>query len=198
MNALAQPRLSLQQYLAWEAGQTERHEYHRGEVFLMVGARRAHGRVVSNLVRRLSEALDGSPCQVFAESMKLQVADDTILYPDLFVTCDPADLATEQIFRAPTLVVEVLSPSTGGYDRGQKFALYRRMPALREYLLVDPEARRVDDFLRRDDGTWTFSDYSAGDAVHLASLAVTLSLAQVFEGVDPPDAPAADAAAAGA
>lgn len=198
MNALAQPRLSLPQYLAWEAEQTERHEYHRGEVFLMGGARRAHGRVVSNLNAALVTALRGSPCQVFTEAMKLQVADDTILYPDLFVTCDPADLATEQIFRAPTLVVEVLSPSTGGYDRGQKFALYRRVPALREYLLVDPEARRVDDFLRREDGTWTFSDLSAGDTVPLASLGVALSLAQVFEGVDPPGDPVADAAVAGA
>ena len=77
-----------------------------------MGGQRTHGRVVSNLNRRLAEQLDASPCQVFAEGTKVQIAADTILYPDLFVTCDQADLATEMIFRSPTLVIEVLSPST--------------------------------------------------------------------------------------
>ena len=125
MNAVPQAKMSLEAFLAWENAQPERHEFHRGEVFAMVGARRAHGRVVSNLNRRLNEKLEGSPCQAFAETMKLQIGADTILYPDIFVTCDKADLATEVIFRAPTVVVEVLSPSTQGYDRSQKFALYR-------------------------------------------------------------------------
>ena len=82
--------------------------------FAMVGARRVRGRVVGNLAREIGLALKGSPCQVFHEGMKLQAADDTVLYPDLFVTCDKGDLATEHVFRAPTVVFEVLSPSTPG------------------------------------------------------------------------------------
>lgn len=109
----------------------------------MVDARRSHGRVVLNLARRLAEQVDGSPCQVFVEAMKVQVADDTILYSDVFVTCDKADLATEVIFRAPTLVIEVLSPATQAYDRSQKLALYRRLASLREYILVDPARIRA-------------------------------------------------------
>ena len=92
----------------------------------MVDARRSHGRVVLNLARRLAEQVDGSPCQVFVEAMKVQVADDTIFYPDLFVTCDRDDLRTEVIFCAPLLVVEVLSPGTQAYDRSREFALSSR------------------------------------------------------------------------
>ena len=129
----AQPRMTLEEFLAWETVQVERHEFVRGEVFAMVGARRVHGRVVMNLGRLLGNALLGSPCAVYAETMKVQV-DDAILYPDLFVTCDARDLSTDQLFVAPTLVIEVLSPSTQAYDRSLKFAPYRRLPSLREYL----------------------------------------------------------------
>jgi Uma2 family endonuclease len=184
VTALVQPQLSLEEFLAWEGAQPERHEFHRGEVFAMVGARRSHGRVVSNLNAAFVAALKGSRCQVFAESMKLQIADDTILYPDVFVTCDPGDLATDVIFRAPTLVVEVLSPSTHGYDRSQKFALYRRIPTLVEYILVDPDSRRVEAFRRSAAGEWTFHDMSDDAALHAASIDARVPLAEVFDGVE--------------
>lgn len=186
MSVVTQPLLTLDDFLRWENAQIDKHEFHRGEVFALVGARRSHGRIVSNLVRRLSEALDGSPCQVFAEGMKLQIAEDTILYPDVFVTCDKADLATEQIFRSPTLVIEVLSPTTQGYDRSQKFALYRRVASLQEYLLVDPDSRRVEAFRRMPDGAWMFADMSDGSVLQAASIGAALSLADVFDGVTPP------------
>jgi Uma2 family endonuclease len=183
MNAPAHPKLSLEAYMAWEELQPERHEFYRGEVFAMVGAKRVHGRVVNNLARRLSEALDGTPCQVFHEGMKLQIGEDTVLYPDLFVTCDKADLATEQVFRAPTLVVEVLSASTQGYDRGQKFALYRRLESLKEFILVDPENRRVEAFRRTADSQWVLCDMSEADTLHAASLNLSVPMAEVFAGM---------------
>ena len=186
MNAMTQPKLTLSEFLAWENEQPGKHEFYRGEVFAMVGARRVHGRVVSNLNRRLSEALDGSPCQVFSENMKVQIDAETILYPDIFVTCDRADLATDLIFRAPTLVVEVLSPSTQAYNRSQKFALYRRLASLQEYILVDPDTRRVEGFRRRDDGLWVLHDMSDGDMLEAASVGANILLAEVFDGVDPP------------
>jgi Uma2 family endonuclease len=183
MNALTQPKLSLQAYLAWEAAQPERHEFYRGEVFAMVGAKRIHGVVVGNLAFELRRALKGTPCQVFHEGMKLQIADDAVLYPDVFVTCDKGDLVTEQIFRAPTLVAEVLSPSTQGYDRSQKFALYRRIPSLKEYLLIDPEARRAEAFIRQGDDTWVLNDMSEGETLHATSLGLSMPMAEVFAGI---------------
>ncbi|MCY7314375.1 MAG: Uma2 family endonuclease [Rubrivivax sp.] len=186
MNALTQPRLSLEAYLAWENEQPEKHEFHRGEIFAMVGARRVHGRVQGNLSRELGVLLKGSPCQVFVDGMKVQIGDDTILYPDIFVTCDKADLRTDLIFRAPTLVVEVLSPSTQAYDRSAKFALYRRIPALREYILVDPDTRRVEAFRRGADGLWVLHDMSETDTLVAASIDARVAMADVFDGIDPP------------
>ena len=183
--ALVQRKMSLDEFLAWENEQPDRHEYYQGEVFAMVGGRRTHGRVVLNLARRLGERLEGSPCQVFAESMKVQIAADTILYPDVFVTCDKADLATEMIFRSPRLVIEVLSPSTQAYNRSQKFALYRRLASLQEYILVDPDTRRVEGFRRGEDGLWVLHDMSQDEAMECASIGCKVTLAQVFQGMDP-------------
>ena len=180
------PTWSLDDFLTWENAQVEKHEFYRGEVFAMVGGRRTHGRVVLNLGYALNARLAGSPCQVFAEGMKVQIGTDTILYPDIFVTCDKVDLATEMIFRAPMLVVEVLSPSTQAYDRSQKFALYRRLASLQEYLLIDPESRRVEAFRRNADDQWVFHDMSQDELLAVPCLSVTVPMAQVFDGVDPP------------
>lgn len=182
------PRLTLEDFLLWENEQPDKHEFYKGEVFAMVGGRRVHGRVVANLTSALINALRGSPCQVFAESMKVQPADDTILYPDLFVTCDAADLRTDMIFRAPKLVIEVLSPSTQAYDRSLKFALYRRMASLQEYLLVDPDTRRVEGFRIGADGLWVLHDMSERSAVSLASIGCEIAMTDVFDGVEPPPA----------
>ena len=178
--------LSLAAFLEWENAQPERHEFHRGEVFAMVGGRRSHGRVVANLMRRLGNLLDETPCQAFSESMKVQIGDETILYPDIFVTCDKADLGTEMIFRSPKLVIEVLSPTTQAYDRSQKFALYRSLASLEEYILVDPETRRIEGFRRGSDGLWVLHDMSQDEAMVAASIGCRVSLAEVFDGVDPP------------
>ena len=176
--------MTLEEFLAWENQQPDRNEFHRGEVFAMVGARRAHGRVVSNLTRHFGNLLDGTPCQVFAEGMKVQIGTDTILYPDIFVTCDKADLATEMIFRAPTLVLEVLSPTTQAYDRSQKFALYRRIDSLQEYVLVDPDTRRIEVFRRGADGLWDLHDQSDDEALVAASIGCTVRMIDVFAGID--------------
>lgn len=190
MNVLTQPRITLENYLEWENAQPDRHEFYRGEVFAMVGARRSHGCVIGNLMRQFGNQLADSPCRAFCENMKLQIADDTILYPDVFVTCDRADLATDLIFRSPTLVVEVLSPSTQSYDRSQKFALYRRIPSLQEYILIDPDTQRVEGFRRNAAGQWVLHDMSDGPSLEAASIGASMTLADVFDGVQPSPAEA--------
>jgi len=180
------PKLTLMEYLKWENQQPDRNEFYRGEVFVGVVAWRKHGRVVSNLSRHLGNQLAGTPCQLFAEGMKVQIGDDTVLYPDIFVTCDKADLATDMIFKSPTLVIEVLLPSTQAYDRSAKFALYRRIPSLLEYILIDPETRRVEAFRRDDQGRWVLADMSDDEVMVAQSVNCSVTLADVFDGVDPP------------
>ena len=181
---LQQEKLTLQAYLDWENAHPERHEFYRGEVFAMVGGRRSHGRVTANLVMHLGLQLKGTPCQIFSESMKIQIADDTILYPDIFVTCDRQDLQTEMIFRAPTLVIEVLSPSTQAYDRSQKFALYRRLSSLKEYALIDPDTRRAEVFRINADGHFVLFDMSESESLELTSIGCKLAMTEVFDGID--------------
>ena len=176
-------KLTLDAFLEWENAQDTRNEFYRGQVFAMVGARRSHGTVVSNLVRHLGNAFDGTPCRVFHEGMKLQVADDAILYPDVFVTCDKTDLTTEMLFKAPTLVIEVLSPATEGYDRSDKFALYLRLLSLKEYVLINPENRRVESFLRGADDLFVLHDMSESETVRFLSLDVKVPAAAVFAGL---------------
>lgn len=181
---LPDQKLTLQAYLAWENEQLERHEFYRGVVFAMTGGRRSHGRVTANLVMHLGLHLKGTPCQVFSESMKVQISDDSVLYPDIFVTCDRQDLQTEMIFRAPILVIEVLSPSTQAYDRSQKFALYRRLPSMKEYVLIDPETRRAEAFRINGDGLFTLYDMSESEILELASIDCKVAMTDVFAGID--------------
>lgn len=176
-------KLSLADFLEWEAQQEGRHEFVRGETYAMVGGLRTHGRVVMNLGRHLGNALEGSRCEVYAESMQLQVGQN-ICYPDVFVTCDPRDLVTERVFVAPTLIIEVLSPSTGNYDRSLKFALYRQLASLKEYVLVDPDTRRVEAFRLGGSGDWTFHDMSDDTGMVLKSVGCEIPVAAVFAGVE--------------
>ena len=178
-------RLSLQEFLAWEEEQAERHEFHSGEVFAIVGARRVHGLIALNIAAALKTQLKGSPCRAFADPMKVRVGADTILYPDVFVTCDNGDLRTEQVFSAPTVVVEVLSPSTQSYDRGPKFTLYRSLPSLREYMLVDPDTREVQLFRRGADGLFTLHDLTGREQIRLESVGCELQASDVFDGLEP-------------
>lgn len=194
-HALIRPRPSVDDFLAWEQAQAERHEFVGGEVFAMVGARRVHNLVVGNLFAELKRQLKGTPCRAFVESAKLQVADD-LFYPDVFVTCDARDLRTEQLFVAPTLIAEVLSPSTEAFDRGLKFTAYRRLPSLREYLLVDPDRREVQLFRRGGDGLFTLHDLSGVAVVNCASIGCRVTAEELFDGLDLGPAPGEGAPAA--
>jgi Uma2 family endonuclease len=132
-------------YLAWEATQTERHEYLAGEVFAMVGARLSHNLVANNIYHLLREHIKGGPYRAYTFEAKVRIeAVDAFFYPDVVVSCEAHDRVGEDRFLShPVLVVEVLSESTAAYDRGQKFAAYRQLVDLQEVVLVDIDARNV-------------------------------------------------------
>jgi Uma2 family endonuclease len=175
--AALQMPMSAAEFLAWDALQTVKHEFVQGEVFAMAGASKAHVAVTLNVAMALRKHLRGSPCSTFITDMKLQVeAADAFFYPDVMVTCSAADAADLLVVREPTLLVEVLSPTTAAYDRGAKFAAYRRLPSLREVVLIDPDSRRCDVFRKGADaaGLWVLHPFEPGQAVHLASVALDL------------------------
>lgn len=180
-----QPFFDAQAYLAWEAEQSTKHEYHDGEVFAMAGASDAHVTVAGNVYMALRNHLRGSPCSVFISDMKLRVEEDNaFFYPDVFVTCAESDRGQSHSKSAPVLVVEVLSPATSAYDRGAKFAAFRKLPTLREYALIDPERLSLDLFRREGDSKrWVLHPIEAGGHVEWASVGLQVPLEALYEDV---------------
>jgi Uma2 family endonuclease len=178
-------RMTMAEFLAWEAEQPDRHEFYRGEIFAMVGGSLRHNRVILNLASRIGGHLDGTPCQVFAEGVKVGLTEG-YLYPDVMVTCGRAEAGDEQVVTDPKLVIEVMSPSTKGYDKRDKFILYRSLESLREYVLIDPADRRVEVFTLADAAAekWTMVDQSRAEALTLSSIDLMMPMEAVFKGVE--------------
>ena len=178
--------LSGEEYLAWEAEQQEKHEFMAGEIFAMVGASARHVTICLNIASALREHLRGGPCRTYIADMKLRVeAADAWFYPDVMVTCDPDDHPRELDKTAPTLIVEVLSPSTEAFDRGAKFAAYRTLLSLQEYLLIDPDSGSVELYRRDADDHWVLFADESEQAVDLQSIDLQLTRATVFEDAEP-------------
>ncbi len=177
--------LTAEEFIAWESGQRERHEFVNGEVFAMAGAEDRHVTVALNIAFALREHLRGTPCRTFMSDMKLQVAAaNSYFYPDVMVTCNPTDAASPLSKAEPVLLVEVLSPSTAAYDRGEKFVHYRRIASLQEYVLVDIDTRRTDVFRKRDDGMWVLYPFEGAEPVNLASVKLDVTVEALFAEVD--------------
>lgn len=174
--------MTLTEFLAWEAQQSERHEFYRGETLVMASGTARHNRVVLNLASRIGDHLDGKPCQVFAASMKVLIPDG-VLYPDVLVTCGRADAGDERTVTDPRLIIEVLSPGTRGYDQRNKFILYRTLASLREYVLIDPDRRQVKVLTLAQDGAWLPADQTRVGVLSLSSIGCKLPMEMVFKGV---------------
>ncbi len=138
-NVERQP-LSPAEYLAWEAEQPNKHEYINGKVYAMAGGTLPHNDIAVNLTSALRETLRGTGCKVQMADAKVRIsASGPYFYPDMVVSCDERDRRATDAISYPMLIVEVLSPSTAGFDRGDKFKFYRRISTLREYVLIDVE-----------------------------------------------------------
>lgn len=187
-NAAVELKMCADEFLAWDQTQTLRHEYLRGEVFAMAGGEDANAFIALNIASAARAHLRGSPCKVLISEVKLRVeAANSFFYPDVMVTFSAADAANRLIKREPLLAVEVLSPSTAAYDRGEKFAVYRQIPSLREYALIDPRSRRCDVYRRGADDLWVLHPFEQGEALVLASIEFSLAAELLWE-----DVPAAE------
>lgn len=187
MTVLAAPQLlSAEAYLQGEQDGELRHEFIAGETYAMAGAGDGHNRVSGNGFFLLKSALRGSECSIYMADMKLRIGEDeAYLYPDVIVTCDEKDKQRNFYKQAPKLIIEVLSPSTEGFDRGQKFALYRRLETLQEYVLIDPRRYQLDLFRRNRDQRWElFSWNKPQDTVACKSVDLKCQLVELYEDVD--------------
>lgn len=193
MASLPQDYLSPEEYLASERAAETKSEYFAGEVFAMAGASRAHNLIVFNVASQMGPQLRGGPCEAYVGDMRVKVsATGLYTYPDVVVVCGNPQLEDDHLdtLLNPTLIIEVLSPSTESYDRGQKFAHYRQLESLQEYVLIAQDRVHVERFARQPDGQWLL--LAATDpmgVVPLTSIDGQLMLSEVYERVEFADRP---------
>jgi Uma2 family endonuclease len=172
------------EYLAVDEAGALKHEYLNGEIFAMSGGTPEHSQIAASVIRELGSQLRGRPCVVYTSDLRVRVlATGLATYPDVTVICGPLerDPANKNTATNPVVIVEVLSDSTEDYDREEKLSHYRRIPSLREYLLVSQHERRIEHLSRNDDGTWTLRDVAApATGVQLPSIGCALSLDEVY------------------
>lgn len=179
---------SLEEYLAREEVAEEKHEFYRGEIFLMSGGSPRHNTIIVNTITALHNQLRGKSCRPFPSDQRIAVKNYPLhTYPDVSVICGKLvlDAVDKQAVTNPHTLFEVLSPSTESYDRGQKFEFYRSLPSLQEYILVSQDRPSVDRFVRQQNGQWLLFDYHGLEAViPLPGIGCELRLADIYEGVE--------------
>ena len=188
MSSYAKQRYSPGEYLALERRAATKSEFFAGEIFAMTGASRSHNLIVINLGRELSLQLKERPCETYSSDMRVKVnATGLYTYPDLAVVCEPPRFDDEQkdTLLNPTLIIEVLSISTEGYDRGRKFAHYRKIESLAEYLLVSQDKPHVDRYVRQPDNQWLLAEWDDLQSwVPLTSIDCRVHMAEIYDKVE--------------
>jgi len=184
-------RVSVEEYLALERRSETKNEYLNGEIFAMAGASRSHNLIAGNAFAALHQQLRGRGCEVHTNDMRvLAPAADLLTYPDVLVVCGDPQLADEELdtLLNPTLVIEVLSPSTESYDRGRKFASYRTIPSFVEYLLLAQDHVSAEHFVKQQNGGWLLTEANRfEDVLDLPSIGCTLAMRDAYDRVIQPE-----------
>lgn len=171
-------------YLEGEKISPIKHEYRQGEIYAMAGASDAHVTITLNLATLLRNHVRGTGCRAYMADMKARIEEANIFYyPDVMVTCDERDKTPNDFKRYPSLIVEVLSPTTQGFDRGDKFADYRTIETLQEYVLINQERVSVECFRRNSEGLWVLYPYQEGADVQFTSVDFRCPIAALYEDV---------------
>ena len=179
-------RISEAEYFAFEKKTDIRHEFVDGYVYAMVGGSFNHGTLTGTIARKIGNHLEGKPCRVFSESIKVKVAnqqrgESRYFYPDVVVDCS-IEKADGQMLTTPVLVVEVLSASTHKYDETTKFQIYASIPTLQEYILVEQTSAKIEVQRRRTN--WMIEKFFLGDLITFESIGLTLTVEEIYDRVD--------------
>lgn len=176
------PTINIEDYLTLaRSSQNARYEYLEGELRMLAGGTADHSTITTNLTSILHRALEDSPCKVYNSDMRLQLSEARYVYPDITVTCDPRDEAPEDNnTHYPSIVVEVLSPSTETVDRGKKLLYYQAHPTIQEYIIANYQTMLIEVY-HREKGRWTFSTYGPEDEVQLESLDLHFPVSAVYK-----------------
>jgi len=182
------PRITPEEYLELERKAETKSEYLDGEMIAMPGVTREHAQIVLNIATELNSQFEERPCEVYVSDLRTKVVrTECYMYPDIVAVCGASQCDDEHFDNLinPELIIEVLSESTESYDRGIKFAHYRRIDSLREYALVSQWESRVESYHRQDDNTWLYSETTDIEgSIQLVSVTCRLSMSRIYRKVD--------------
>ncbi|MBC6937727.1 MAG: Uma2 family endonuclease [Chloroflexi bacterium] len=184
-DVITRKQMTVEEYLAFERASETKHEYIDGEIVAMTGAKENHNLVAGSTYATLYAQLRQRPCKVYPSDMRVKTGDGQYTYPDIIAVCGEAAFEDDErdTLLNPTVIIEVLSPSTEKYDRGKKFQHYRTMESLQEYLLIAQDSVHIEHYVRQGE-QWVLTDFASLDAiVMLPSVDCTLALSDVYEKV---------------
>jgi Uma2 family endonuclease len=179
--------MSLEEFISWEEKQELRYEYDGVDVRAMTGGTMAHARIQANLVAALHPLLRGGPCFLIGSEVKVRTAT-SIRYPDAMVICSRAD-GKSTWTTAPTVLFEILSPSTARIDLGVKNVEYQTLDKLRRYIVLHQNAAAAEVFFRNEDGEWEHEFAGAEGVLKMPEIGVEIALAALYEGIELSPAP---------
>jgi len=178
-------KFTIEEYLAREEQSDIKHEYYQGEVFAMSGASMPHNIIHSNLFGSIANFLKGKSCRPFGSDLRVHIPTNTLFtYPDITIVCDKIETRNNDQYNLlnPAVIIEILSRTTRDYDRGTKFNLYRAIPSLKEYILVDSEAIKIEAFYINPNKHWELQEYRQQEALlHIQTIGYSLPLADIYE-----------------
>ncbi|AFY36669.1 protein of unknown function DUF820 [[Leptolyngbya] sp. PCC 7376] len=175
-------KMTPEEYLAWEEQQEYRYEYIDGEIIAMTGGSLAHNDIALNLYSLLRPHLKKRGCRINVADVKVQgKANSRYFYPDLVISCHPEDKQAKKWIQYPSTIIEVLSPSTANYDKSRKLKLYRQIPSLQEYILIDSQKVSVEMYQRQTGKMWGYTDYGLDEILTIPSIEFECSVALLYE-----------------
>lgn len=185
--AYGKSKFTIEEYLEMEDAATEKHEYYKGEIFAMSGAKLNHNKIFANAFPALAAKLKGKPCKPYGSDLRVHIEANTLFtYPDISIVCGKEKTRNNDDINLlnPTVIIEILSASTKNYDRGDKFKLYRAIPTLKEYVLINSESVGIEVFRLNASNHWELEEYNSIDeALYIKAVDCTLLLTEIYDDV---------------
>lgn len=180
-------KYTIEEYLEMEQAASEKHEYYRGEIFSMSGSKVPHNNISGNLFAALHTKLKGKTCKPYISDQRIHIEKNTLFtYPDISIVCGKIETLDDDNWNIlnPKVIIEVLSPSTKNYDRGEKFMLYRAIPSLKEYILVDSESIHIEAFRLNESERWELEEYDDMETdLSIHAITESIRISEIYDGV---------------
>lgn len=185
--AYGKKKFTIEEYLDYDNASKGKHEYYHGEIFAMAGVKMAHNRIFSNLFGDISYKLKGRKCTPYGSDTRVHIPSNTLFtYPDISIFCDDVITLNNDDINCinPAVIIEILSPATKNYDRGEKFQLYRDIQTLKEYILIDSEKMHVEAFRLNDNKHWELQEYKKSDDIlDIKTAGISISFQEIYQGI---------------